>query len=172
MKNVSITTERMTLRSLEPGDVTDSYLGWLNDEDLQHYTRRHGKTMSIDELQQFVVDSADSQDLHLAMIVNDGNWHIGNIFLNSIDREKKEADLSIMIGDKDAHGKGFAKEAINAIVDYAFTELDLNRVYACSPNPDFNHMIEKVGWRHIETKKEYFEIDGVMHDLDCWEVRS
>lgn len=161
---------RLIMRKLVPGDVNETYLGWLNNQELQKYTRRRGKTTTMQELQKFVEDAQGSKDYFFAMIEKETNKHIGNIFLNSVDDENKNADLSIMIGDMGSQKKGYAKEAVRLIVDFAFHELGLHRLYACSPNPAFNTMIEKVGWKHEGTHTQAFYLDGEFRDIECWAI--
>lgn len=159
---------RLIIRKLVPGDVNEIYLGWLNDQELQKYTRRRGKTTTMQDLQKFVEDSQYSKDYFFAMIEKETNKHIGNIFLNLVDDENKNADLSIMIGDTVSQKKGYAQEAIHLIVDFAFHELCLHRLYACSPNPAFNRMIMKAGWKHEGTHAQAFYLDGEFRDIECW----
>ena len=47
-----------------------------------------------------------------------------------IDNFNKACKLSIVIGEKDNWGKGFAKEALIGIIAYCFKKLDLNRIGA------------------------------------------
>ena len=56
--------------------------------------------------------------------------HIGNCSYFNVDEAKGEAELSIMIGDRDYWGKGYGTDAVAALVSYVFHQTKLNRVYA------------------------------------------
>jgi len=54
---------------------------------------------------------------------------IGTIGLSNIDRRHQRAEFGILIGASDARGKGFALEASQLLLDYAFNKLGLHRIY-------------------------------------------
>lgn len=54
---------------------------------------------------------------------------IGTAFLKNIDEISKKAEFGIFIGEESALGKGFGTKAISKVLEYAFTELNLNRVW-------------------------------------------
>ncbi|MEK7584593.1 MAG: GNAT family N-acetyltransferase [Patescibacteria group bacterium] len=162
--------DRLTLRPLKLDDVTEQYLSWLNDPEIQRYTRRRGVVTTLEELQKFMHDSQNSQDAHFAIIVNDGKHHIGNIFLNRVNLVDKNADLSIMIGDRTFHGKGYAQDAIRLLSRYAFETLGLHRLYAASPNEAFDRVVEKLGWTKEGIRRQDFFLDGQYLDMTCWSL--
>ena len=53
---------------------------------------------------------------------------IGTIGLSEIDQENFKAELTIILGESEYRGKGFGKEALKLILDYAFKALKLNKV--------------------------------------------
>lgn len=165
-----ITGPRLTLRKLKVGDVNEKYLGWMNDEKTQEYTRRRGQKMTMAELEKFIIDSENSKDWHFAIVTNGENKHIGNIFLALVDDLNKSADISIMIGDKDEWGKGYGSEAIKLLTEFAFKELKMHRLSAGSPNPSFNVLIKKNGWALEGTRREAFIFKGKFLDLSCWSI--
>jgi RimJ/RimL family protein N-acetyltransferase len=54
---------------------------------------------------------------------------IGNTTLRNVDRENGSAEMSIVITDKAYQGRGFGTDALNCLVDFAFGEIRLERVY-------------------------------------------
>ncbi|MDI9519091.1 MAG: GNAT family N-acetyltransferase [Erysipelotrichaceae bacterium] len=62
------------------------------------------------------------------IIVCDDN-DIGTIFLRDVDFEKKSAEYGIFIGEKDYLGKGIAIISSKKILDYAFNDLKLEKVF-------------------------------------------
>jgi RimJ/RimL family protein N-acetyltransferase len=90
------------------------------------------------------------------------------------------AELGYWIG-KDSWGLGYATEACRAVLDYAFVNLNLNRVYAMHMhrNPASGRVMEKLGMlregqlRHHIKKWEKYE-DVVVYGLlrDEWVPRE
>ena len=58
--------------------------------------------------------------------------HIGNIKVGPVNKEKKVADISYFIGEREHWGKGAATEAISLIVEFSFKKLKLKKLYANS----------------------------------------
>jgi ribosomal-protein-alanine N-acetyltransferase len=62
-------------------------------------------------------------------LADKGIGHIGNLSV-VIDRPNSSADLSIMIGERWAWGRGYASVAWAAIINYLLGEMNLRRVTA------------------------------------------
>jgi RimJ/RimL family protein N-acetyltransferase len=55
--------------------------------------------------------------------------HIGNCTYYGINRAKGEAEVGIIIGDRDYWGKGYGASAMKALVSHIFQNTNLNRLY-------------------------------------------
>jgi len=55
--------------------------------------------------------------------------HIGNCTCYDINESKSEAQVGIMIGDRDYWDKGYGADTITTLVDHIFLSTLLNRVY-------------------------------------------
>lgn len=64
-----------------------------------------------------------------AICIEESDLHIGNISLQQISQKNQSAELAILMGEKNFWGKGYAKEAAKALIEYAFDELELHRIY-------------------------------------------
>lgn len=53
---------------------------------------------------------------------------IGGVDLHAIDNVNRSAELGIMIGERDARGKGYGTEAVELICDWGFNALGLNTI--------------------------------------------
>jgi RimJ/RimL family protein N-acetyltransferase len=63
-----------------------------------------------------------------AIETRDGR-HIGNCTYYGIDEAKGEAELGIIIGDRDYWDKGYGASTVTAIVNHIFQNTKLNRIY-------------------------------------------
>ncbi len=57
------------------------------------------------------------------------NRKIGSVYLRDIDSSNKKAEFGIFIGEADCLGKGYGKAATCLITSYAFSQLNLNKIY-------------------------------------------
>ena len=55
--------------------------------------------------------------------------HIGNLMYYDIDEAKKEAELGIMIGDRDYWDQDYGSNAIITLLDHIFDTTRLERIY-------------------------------------------
>jgi RimJ/RimL family protein N-acetyltransferase len=78
---------------------------------------------------------------------------IGEVMLADLDRRNGSAQLGIFIGEAGDWGKGHGTDAVNAIVDFGFGELRLERVWlnVGTENPRARRAYEKAGFVHEGT---------------------
>ena len=55
--------------------------------------------------------------------------HIGNCVYYNIDEDKGEAELGIMIGDRDYWDGGYGADAVRALLEHIFRATTLSRIY-------------------------------------------
>lgn len=55
--------------------------------------------------------------------------HIGNCVYYNIDRKNGEAEVGIMIGDRDYWDQGYGTDAMKTLVDYIFRNTNFKRLY-------------------------------------------
>ncbi len=63
-----------------------------------------------------------------AILTLDGK-HIGNCAYYDISKSKGEAELGLMIGNRDYWDKGYGTDAVTALVSHIFDKTDLKRIY-------------------------------------------
>ena len=152
--------ERVYLRPLEAGDLP--YIQkWANDPEIRGLTGEV-KPMSRAEAEAFYERVQD--DKHrvwfIVALVEDDRL-IGEAGLLRMFPAWRTTDLSIIIGETDAHGKGYGTEAINLLLDYAFGSLNFHRVAigVVGFNEKALRFYEKVGFR-----KEGIQRDGYYYN--------
>ncbi|MCY1127034.1 GNAT family protein [Frigidibacter sp. RF13] len=87
---------------------------------------------------------------------------IGGVTLDNIRRGPAQAGtLGYWVGAPHAR-KGYMREALEALVHYAFTDLDLSRLEAgCLPeNTASRGVLEKVGFKYEGVAQSYLQING------------
>ena len=115
------------MRSMTEKDATLVYASWLNDLEVNKFLAT--KSATVVELLDYIDKKNKQTDaLCLGIFLENSNQHIGTVKLEPIDRLNKKATIAIMIGDKDSWGKGFAIEAMQILIDYAFNDLKLEEI--------------------------------------------
>ncbi|MBN1177315.1 MAG: GNAT family N-acetyltransferase [Dehalococcoidales bacterium] len=124
------TGSKVRLREKKLGDVRNDYK-WQSDAEL---AKLDAAPTLIMPFSVYLLDYAT--EIHrprdkrypLAVETIDGT-HIGNCTCYDIDDKKSEAQLGIMIGDREYWDKGYGTDAVNALVDHVFETTTINRLY-------------------------------------------
>lgn len=106
-------------------------------------------------------------DLQLAICLKKDDALIGIVGVHKIDPVHRNGDVSIIIGNRDHWGRGFAKEAIGLIVKHAFTKMNLERLTAGMPvtNKGSRKCFEGNGFTLEGTRRKHFFYDGSYVDV-------
>jgi RimJ/RimL family protein N-acetyltransferase len=129
-RDLKITGEKTVLRSKKMSDARADYR-WQSDPDLAVLDATHPLHLSFAVyLLDYSVElrSPGFRRFPLAVDTLEGT-HIGNCTLYDVDEKKKEAQLGILIGDRDYWGKGYGTDAVTTMVRFAFTTTTLRRIY-------------------------------------------
>jgi diamine N-acetyltransferase len=157
------------LRAPEPEDLENLYR-WENDTDIwqvsntivpfSRFTLRsyiENAHRDIYETQQirFMIDATNQNPFQT----------VGTIDVFDFDPYHNRAGVGILIGKLDERGKGYAKEAINVLVGYAFSILKLHQLY-CNisiSNLSSIKLFQNCGFEITGEKKEWIK------SLDGWQ---
>jgi RimJ/RimL family protein N-acetyltransferase len=154
---------RVTLVTLHVEDVTERYVRWMSDPLVIRYLESRHAPSSAERVREFVATTQADADQHLMAIrLQDGDEHIGNIKLGPVNRVHRSADIGIIIGERDQWGKGYATEAIALMTDHAFGTLGLHKLNAgCyAPNEGSARAFEKAGWTREGLRRAQYLSDG------------
>ncbi len=136
MREVRITGKRIVLRQIEYAD-TAYIVAWRNKERVRsRFIYRETFTQKGHEnWMRTMVESGKAVQLMIcekgagdAACGNEALRPVGSVYFRDIDRDKKEAEYGIFLGEDDAVGKGYGTETAKLAVDYAFGELGLEKL--------------------------------------------
>lgn len=105
---------------------------WRRDPELAAYDAAHPLTMSLRAYVATVADEIETPVRHrrsFSIDTIDDARHIGNVMYYAYDRNLREAEIGITIGDRDYWSRGYGSDAVKALLVYLFDEKNLNRVY-------------------------------------------
>src|SRR5699024_10331414 len=123
-----LANNRIYLRLMEESDVPFK-VKWINDPEVRSTLNFEYPLSEIGTKKWLNAVSGDSsrKDFFVCDVVN--NQPIGYGGLINIDYKNSKAESYMGIGEKSYHGKGIGYEIRKTILDYAFGELNLSKVY-------------------------------------------
>lgn len=135
---------RVTLVPFGPDRITDRYVAWLNDPEVNAYSRRKGVHTTAADAGRYLSSLRDDEHV-LAILV--GGEHVGNVKYGPVDWQNACADISILVGERAIWGQGIGAETVYLVSRHLLTDVGLNRVHADSFNPAFLRLVDRLGWR-------------------------
>ncbi len=121
--------ERIYLRAIEPDDF-EKIIGWLSDQENTKYMQHGIYPATMAEMEAYL-KTMQKPNLYLAICLKKNpEKHIGNMTLYNNSQNKYYSEISIIIGDKEARGKGYAVEAIKLLIDHCFKKMDIHCLQA------------------------------------------
>jgi [ribosomal protein S5]-alanine N-acetyltransferase len=146
-----ITTARLVLRRLAPGDWRD-LLELMSDEEFFHY--QDGVPLDEDNVLRWLESEAHvklttpDQPFYLAIQLQDGGKLIGYLTLTFTDPQRLVVNFNIGL-NRSYQRKGFALEAGQALLGFCFKSLKLHRVavWCDSRHTAACRLAEKLGMR-------------------------
>jgi RimJ/RimL family protein N-acetyltransferase len=117
------------LRPLSYDDL-DRVLAWHNSPELYETLAGHFRQVSRETEAEWLRRRLEAKDeVNLAICLSGADEHIGNIYLRHIDSIARNAELHIFIAPPGYRGKGYGSIAVQLMIEHAFKDLDLARLY-------------------------------------------
>jgi diamine N-acetyltransferase len=166
--NPVIRSERLYLRPAERNDLPH-FVRWFADaETSRHLAVRAPFSLAMEEKWfERVVEGQGRDHYHFVICLLQDGRPVGTADLRSIDLENGRAEFGISIGEKDEWNKGYGTEALNAICDFGFGALRLERISldVYEDNPRAIRSYEKAGFRHEGRKRSAHFAEGRHSDV-------
>lgn len=126
---IFLSGKRLYLRPLEETDL-DRCCRWINDPEIRPFLLNQWPLDAISEKQwhEGRDRSLPPSCLTVAIVLHDGDRHIGNMGLHKIDWRSRHGETGTLIGEKECWGQGYGSEAKELLLAYAFDTLGLHRV--------------------------------------------
>ena len=145
--------EMVVLREKRIQDAEDDY-AWRTDEELARLDATRPLKMSFEDFRRFSSEElnyAYPSSRRLAIDTFDG-VHIGNCMYYDVDVRRRQAELGIMIGDREYWGAGYGTDSVLALLIHIFQETPLERVYlhTLDWNDRARRSFVKAGFRELK----------------------
>lgn len=130
MRNAFLAGRSIYLRPVEPEDAPH-YQTSMNDEEVVRNLLVH-RPLTREDQRRFnerAGAAAEPTEPVFAIVRTRGDLLLGATGLHAIDWRRRLAGFGIQIGRKGEWGKGYGTEATSLMLDYAFRDLNLNKVW-------------------------------------------
>lgn len=160
----------MILRSLQEKDNI-YMLEWMKDPNINCFFRFNSDNVTIESVTEFINSCIEDNNNYHFAIADDNDIYQGTISLKNIESDANTAEYAIALR-YDSHGKGIGTFATKEILEYAFRELNLNRVYlnVLADNVNAIRLYEKCGFVFEGEFREHLRIHGELKNLKWYGI--
>ena len=159
-----IETDRLYLRSFKYSDDDDMLKYWISDPKCQsllseptYSTKEEVKIL----LDKYITSYQNDDYYRWAVVKKDSFDCIGQIAIFLVNETNHWCEIEYCIGSQ-FHRRGFASEAVKAIIDFAFGKVNFHKMQVCHKehNTASKGVILKCGFVYEGTLRDYFYMDG------------
>jgi len=157
---------RVRLRPIRRDDV-DAIMEWINDETVTRNFAGMSRRITREQELAFLDGVIASDTDRLYAIEDLDGRYLGNAGVHKIYWPARNGRLGLVIGRREAHGRGLGQEALRLLLLAAFDELELHKVWIVhfATNERMAHLCAKHGFvREGVLRDEYFHRDA-WHDM-------
>ena len=122
--------KKVVLRDKQWEDATNDY-AWRSDDELARLDAAPPLRVPYTEYlfeHATEINATSERRRRYAIETLDGR-HIGNCMYYDVDKKRGQAELGIMIGDRDYWQQGYGADAVTVLLDHIFTTTNITRVY-------------------------------------------
>ncbi|QGN32830.1 GNAT family N-acetyltransferase [Microlunatus sp. Gsoil 973] len=162
----TLTNRRVVLREWKPEDAPELFV-WRSDPEVQRFNSAPMREVAeaVDLIKELRAAYEAHLAIHWAVTLGD-HRAIGLFGFNAWERFHRRAEIGYDLR-RDCWGRGFATQALDAILRFGFTRMGLNRVEAqtIADNHASVRLLRRLGFQREGLRRAYsMEEDGSYHD--------
>ena len=156
-----LTGKLVQLGPLEPGD-SQTLFRWINDRAEVLHNAPYRPVTWVQHQAWFEAVQKSHDTVLFAIRERSTGKLLGTCQLTGIHPVHRSAELRIRLGDEASRGKGLGTEAVRRLLDFAFADLNLERVWlhVFDDNARAARVYEKCGFKHEGLLRNAAYIDG------------
>lgn len=164
-------TKRLYLRKMKVSDASSLFSIWSDPDvtkfmNVSSFTHENQAKEMIELLDGL---THANEAIRFSIIEIESTQIIGSCGYNSLDFENAKAEIGYDLA-KAFWGKGYATEAVDSLVEYAFTALDFNRIEAKVHPDNMNSIkiLQKLNFTFEGTLRQTERLNGEFYDLEVY----
>jgi ribosomal-protein-alanine N-acetyltransferase len=163
----TITTKRLSLRWIREDDLNSLYEIFSNAEVMRYWSTPPltDKAAAAELLAEIHHSFRIKQFMKWGVALAANDSLVGTVTIFNLDLTHRRAEIGYALR-RDQWGKGFMNEALNALLSYAFNNLQLHRLEADVDPRNVNSIrtLEHLGFRREGYLRERWQVNGEIQD--------
>lgn len=156
----------VTLRPFVEADITDAYVGWLNDARVTRFSNQRFLKHDSTSCQRYFRSFEGSDNLLISVVRREDDKAIGTMTAY-ISRHHETADIGLLIGDPYTWGKGYGQDAWVTLCNWLLGNTGIRKLTAgaVAPNKAMLRIMERSGMQLEGSRKAQELIEGRAEDM-------
>ncbi|MBT8394680.1 MAG: GNAT family N-acetyltransferase [Flavobacteriaceae bacterium] len=160
---VTLKGKKIYLRALEPDDLEFVHEIENNESfwEISNTETPYSRYLIKQYIEESHKDIYQVKQLRL-VISNYNDEPIGLIDIFDFDFKNKRAGIGILIENSEDRNRGYGGEALQLLMDYCFSHLNLHQLYCniTEGNDASMNLFSKLGFKEVGLKKDWNLVDG------------
>lgn len=169
--DITLTTNRLLLRPLVPADAEPLFAVFSDPRVMRYWSSKPWTDVSraVESIASDQAAMLAGQYLRVGIEIRSTSEFIGTCTLYDFSAQCRRAELGYAMSSL-FWGHGYMQEALTALLDYAFTELDLHRVEAdVDPrNVPSSTLLERLGFLKEGHLRGRWIVEGEVSDTSLY----
>lgn len=163
---MKLITPRLHLRPCQPGDITESYLDWLNDPDVTRFSNQRFRQHTAESSAAYLRSFSGTANSFLLIEQRIDGRPIGTLTVYR-NPQHGTADIGLMVGDRNCWGRGYGREAWQVVLEALLQEPGIRKVTGgtARPNQAMVRIMEQSGMELEAVRARQELIEGQPIDL-------
>lgn len=162
---------KIYLRPLEVEDL-EKRVKWVNDLEIRQYLM-FDWPISISKTKKWFHNQLfDNTKVNFSIVDKETNDTIGMTGLIDVSLKHRRAQFYMTIGEKEHWGKRIPDENIPLVLEFAFNELGLEKVYlyTINVNERARHVYLRNGFKNEGVLRKHYFCVGKLQDLHVYSI--
>jgi RimJ/RimL family protein N-acetyltransferase len=159
------------LSAVDPEEMSKAGSNWQRDSELDRLLESSAAALrSVKAVKGSLEKDLEKQEARtfwFSIRRREDDHLLGDMVLDVVHWNTGDAFVGLAIGERDLWGKGLGTQAMNLVLEFAFTEINLRRVTLTvfEYNPRAIRSYEKAGFRHEGRLRQLLSREGKRWDL-------
>lgn len=164
--SIYIETKDLILRETTLDDV-ETFEKWERTLEVTEFFSINRDQSREECFAKYFSDKLDPANIQLSIVLKETDRLIGRIVIGDIEPEWKCELWRIYIADTSLRGKGYGKQAMLAVMELCFMEMDIKRLYLdyYTGNPA-QYLYNSLGFTYEGLLRKNCRKNGVLYDVN------
>lgn len=155
---------KVILRSFARKDITEEYIGWLNNPEITRYSNQRFLEHTAYTCERYL--ESIKLPSHFLKIMSSDGVAVGTSTIH-VNAHHKTADIGLLIGKNQRWGEGFGTESVRLMIEYIKNDLDIRKITAgtLAINVGMRKVLFKNGMQEEAVRKGQELIEGRPTDM-------